>query len=158
MRGSLRKAVWRNGSASDYESGGCSFEYYLGHIFLSRPLLFCLIGIRIFRTPFRLDDLCPTATMNSYPIELLAQLAPVMFVAGLNPPTSSAPPTATGTPPTSSTPRAQDPFAPLIARLRTTLSGVRQVSIWRSEKAKTFQVVLVDKVGRSNRNLRCEFL
>ena len=27
-------AVWRNGSASDYESGGCSFEYYLGHLFL----------------------------------------------------------------------------------------------------------------------------
>ena len=26
-------AVWRNGSASDYESGGCSFEYYLGHTF-----------------------------------------------------------------------------------------------------------------------------
>ena len=26
-------AVWRNGSASDYESGGCSFEYYLGHVF-----------------------------------------------------------------------------------------------------------------------------
>ena len=32
---SLLKAVWRNGSASDYESGGCSFEYYLGHLFLS---------------------------------------------------------------------------------------------------------------------------
>ena len=30
-------AVWRNGSASDYESGGCSFEYYLGHIFLASP-------------------------------------------------------------------------------------------------------------------------
>ena len=28
-------AVWRNGSASDYESGGCSFEYYLGHFFFS---------------------------------------------------------------------------------------------------------------------------
>ena len=28
-------AVWRNGSASDYESGGCSFEYYLGHFFIS---------------------------------------------------------------------------------------------------------------------------
>ena len=26
-------AVWRNGSASDYESGGCRFEPYLGHIF-----------------------------------------------------------------------------------------------------------------------------
>ena len=28
------EAVWRNGSASDYESGGCSFEYYLGHLFI----------------------------------------------------------------------------------------------------------------------------
>ena len=26
--------MWRNGSASDYESGGCSFEYYLGHFFI----------------------------------------------------------------------------------------------------------------------------
>ena len=36
------KAVWRNGSASDYESGGCSFEYYLGHFFaflLANPLI-----------------------------------------------------------------------------------------------------------------------
>ena len=31
--GTTDKAVWRNGSASDYESGGCSFEYYLGHLF-----------------------------------------------------------------------------------------------------------------------------
>ena len=31
--GTTDKAVWRNGSASDYESGGCSFEYYLGHSF-----------------------------------------------------------------------------------------------------------------------------
>ena len=31
--GTTDKAVWRNGSASDYESGGCSFEYYLGHYF-----------------------------------------------------------------------------------------------------------------------------
>jgi len=89
--------------------------------------------------------------MNSYPLELLAQLAPVMFVAGLNPPTSPAspPPTPTLAPmsPTSpSTPRAQDPFASLVARLRTTLSTLRQVSIWQSEKGKTFQVVLVDKV------------
>ena len=33
------KAVWRNGSASDYESGGCSFEYYLGHIFSPSPIV-----------------------------------------------------------------------------------------------------------------------
>ena len=91
-------------------------------------------------------------------MELLAQLAPVMFVAGLNTSTSSAPqPVAAVSPPTSpvSLPalRAQDPFASLISRLQTTLSAVRQVSIWQSEKAKTFQVVLVDKVRRSHAHL-----
>jgi len=98
--------------------------------------------------------------MNSYPLELLAQLAPVMFVAGLNSPTSPASPPSTLPPmsPTSpSTPQAQDPFASLVARLRTTLSALRQVSVWQSEKVKTFQVVLVDKVRRSNTHLRYEF-
>ena len=44
-------AVWRNGSASDYESGGCRFEPYLGHIFSfstlgvpTRPEFFFLLG------------------------------------------------------------------------------------------------------------------
>ena len=100
--------------------------------------------------------------MNSYPMELLAQLAPVMFVAGLNPPTSPASPPVTPTSPpmspiSTSTPRAQDPFVSLITRLRTTLSALRQVSVWQSEKAKTFQVVLVDKVRRSNTHFRYEF-
>ena len=97
---------------------------------------------------FHLHDQCLTATMNSYPIELLAQLAPVMFVAGLNPPKS--PPSTATTPAPSSTTRPQDPFSLLIARLRTTLNALRQVSIWQSEDTKTFQVVLVDKVRRSN--------
>lgn len=94
--------------------------------------------------------------MNSYPIELLAQLAPVMFVAGLNPPPSS-PPQVTA-PASSSTPRAQDQFVPLVTRLRTTLSALRQVSIWQSEKTNIFQVVLVEKVRRSNVHHRYQFL
>ncbi|KAF5393288.1 hypothetical protein D9757_000463 [Collybiopsis confluens] len=36
--------------------------------------------------------------MNSYPLELLAQLAPVMFVAGLNPPASPPPPPTASNP------------------------------------------------------------
>ena len=113
-------------------------------------------------TSLRLDGQSLTATMNSYPLELLAQLAPVMFVAGLNPPKSpTSPPTSPTSPPINlaspSTPRPQDPFASLITRLRTTLSALRQASIWQSEKAKTFQVVLVDKVRGSNACLRYEF-
>ena len=159
--GTTDKAVWRNGSASDYESGGCSFEYYLGHSFVFFPRSFLDHNPRLY-TLLCLHDHSLAATMNSYPLELLAQLAPVMFVAGLNSPTSPAspPPTPTVPPmsPTSpSTPRAQDPFASLVARLRTTLSALRQVSIWQSEKARAFQVVLVDKVRRSSTRLRYEF-
>ncbi|KAI0645251.1 Gryzun, putative trafficking through golgi-domain-containing protein [Trametes meyenii] len=80
--------------------------------------------------------------MNSYPPELLVQLAPVMFVAGLDPqPPASAPPT---TPSTPQTPR-QDPFQILSLRLRDALVAQRKVAIWQPEKSKTFQVVLVDK-------------
>ena len=128
----------------------------------SVTFLFSSTLISICNFAPRLHDQCPAATMNSYPIELLAQLAPVMFVAGLNPPTSPAsPPVAPTSPPMSptspSTPRTQDQFASLITRLRATLSALRQVSIWQSEKAKTFQVVLVDKVRRPSAHLRYEF-
>lgn len=69
--------------------------------------------------------------MNSYPPELLAQLAPVMFVGGLDVPASG---------------KSQDPFASLTHRLRDALGSQRKVAIWQPEKSKTFQVVLVDKV------------
>ena len=86
--------------------------------------------------------------MNSYPPELLVQLAPVMFVAGLDaqpPPTPSSPP-----PNTPTTPQArQDPFYVLTIRLRDALLAQRKVAIWQPEKSKTFQVVLVDKVRPS---------
>ncbi|KAJ3553164.1 hypothetical protein NM688_g3760 [Phlebia brevispora] len=75
--------------------------------------------------------------MNSYPPELIAQLAPVMFVAGLG-----SPPPATS--PQSPAPKSQDPFAVLAARLKETLSAQRKVAVWAPDKSKTFQVVLVD--------------
>lgn len=69
--------------------------------------------------------------MNSYPVELLAQLAPVMFVAGLGP--ASAPP-----------PVSQDPFALLVSRLRDTLQSQLRPSVWAPDRSKSFQMVLVD--------------
>ncbi|KAF9022277.1 hypothetical protein BDZ89DRAFT_208493 [Hymenopellis radicata] len=78
--------------------------------------------------------------MNSYPPELLVQLAPVMFVAGLDaplvPPSSPAP---------STTSKSQDAFAVLTMRLRDALLSQRKVAIWQPEKAKSFQVILVDR-------------
>ncbi|PPQ63022.1 hypothetical protein CVT24_005968 [Panaeolus cyanescens] len=86
--------------------------------------------------------------MNSYPPELLTQLAPVMFVAGLDVQTSTATITpsspSTPTPPIPTPPKSQDPFQVLILRLRDALLAQRKVAIWQPEKNKTFQVVLVD--------------
>ncbi|KAG2016097.1 glutathione transferase omega-1 [Coprinopsis cinerea AmutBmut pab1-1] len=76
--------------------------------------------------------------MNSYPPELLVQLAPVMFVAGLDVP-PPPPPDAEGN---ASKP---DPFQVLAIRLREALTNQRKVAIWQSDKSKTFQVILVDK-------------
>ena len=78
--------------------------------------------------------------MNSYPPELLVQLAPVMFVAGLG-----TLPSATA--PASPAPKAQDPFAVLAARLKEALLAQRKVAVWAPDKSKTFQVVLVEPVS-----------
>lgn len=67
--------------------------------------------------------------MNSYPPELLAQLAPIMFVAGLDSPAT----------------KSQDAFQVLTLRLRDALLAQRKVAIWQPEKTKSFQVVLVDR-------------
>ncbi|KAG5731761.1 UPF0636 like protein [Termitomyces sp. T112] len=75
--------------------------------------------------------------MNSYPPELLAQLAPVMFVAGLDEETPSQPSAQISA-------KGND-FALLASRLRETLQTQRKVAIWQPEKTKTFQVILVDK-------------
>ncbi|KAG6857740.1 hypothetical protein H0H87_004156 [Tephrocybe sp. NHM501043] len=77
--------------------------------------------------------------MNSYPPELLAQLAPVMFVAGIDAGTTSQPPTPT------SSKSSRDDFALLASRLREALQAQRKVAVWQPEKAKTFQVILVEK-------------
>ncbi|KAI0724685.1 Gryzun, putative trafficking through golgi-domain-containing protein [Fomitopsis betulina] len=69
--------------------------------------------------------------MNSYPAELLTQLAPVMFIGGLDPPPASG--------------KTTDPFVVLSHRLREALVNQRKVAIWQPEKKKTFQVILVDK-------------
>lgn len=77
--------------------------------------------------------------MNSYPSELLAQLAPVMFVAGLD---VQTPPESV-----SETQRPQlDPFDVLTIRLRDALVAQRKPAIWQPDKSKTFQAILVDKV------------
>ncbi|KAJ6497565.1 Gryzun, putative trafficking through golgi-domain-containing protein [Mycena sanguinolenta] len=86
--------------------------------------------------------------MNSYPPELLAQLAPVMFVAGLDVPPSTPAPVAQS-PTTPSTPRAQqDPFASLSSRLREAFVAQRKVAIWQPEQSKSFQIIPVDKAVR----------
>ncbi|KAF8963658.1 Gryzun, putative trafficking through golgi-domain-containing protein [Flammula alnicola] len=79
--------------------------------------------------------------MNSYPPELLAQLAPVMFIAGLDVPPTIATPGS----PTAAVPKPQDAFQVLTLRLREALLAQRKVAIWQPEKKKSFQVILVDK-------------
>lgn len=88
--------------------------------------------------------------MNSYPPELLAQLAPVMFVAGLDvpPPQTSATAATPITTPQSPAPKFTDPFHGLLSRLRDALSSQRKVAIWQPDKSKTFHVILVDKEVR----------
>ncbi|OCH86086.1 hypothetical protein OBBRIDRAFT_890731 [Obba rivulosa] len=77
--------------------------------------------------------------MNSYPSELLNQLAPVMFVAGLEDLTLQPPQTPTRTT------APQDPFAALSTRLREVLLSQRKAAIWQPEKNRTFKVLLADK-------------
>ncbi|KAH7928708.1 hypothetical protein BV22DRAFT_1004322 [Leucogyrophana mollusca] len=97
--------------------------------------------------------------MNSYPPELLSQLAPVMFVAGLDAPTSTSTPPAPPTPqsathphtPSSAPPtpsKSQDSFAQLASRLRDALQSQRKPTIWAPERTKTFHIILVDKAIR----------
>ena len=86
-------------------------------------------------------------TTNSYPPELLAQLAPVMFVAGLD---VQTPPAETVTTGSGEAQRpALDPFDVLSIRLRDALVAQRKPAIWQPDKSKTFQVILVDKVHPS---------
>ncbi|KAJ7350608.1 Gryzun, putative trafficking through golgi-domain-containing protein [Mycena albidolilacea] len=87
--------------------------------------------------------------MNSYPPELLAQLAPVMFVAGLDVPAPGTPAPVAQSPTTPTTPKLhQDPFVLLTTRLREALLAQRKVAIWQPEKSKSFQIIPVDKTVR----------
>lgn len=87
--------------------------------------------------------------MNSYPLELLAQLAPVMFVAGLDPPSvPPVSPTQAPQSPSQAKPAQQDPFALLALRLREAFLSQSKVSIWAPEKSKTFQIIPVDRSVR----------
>jgi hypothetical protein len=79
--------------------------------------------------------------MNSYPIEFLAQLAPVMFVAGLG--VEPSPKQPADQPAASKSP--SDAFSILCSRLREALSSQRKVAVWQPDKSKVFQVALVDK-------------
>ncbi|KAF7321602.1 hypothetical protein MKEN_00681300 [Mycena kentingensis (nom. inval.)] len=81
--------------------------------------------------------------MNSYPPELLTQLAPIMFVAGLDAP--QAAPAVAQSPTTPTTPRQQpDPFVLLASRLKDAFLAQRKVAIWQPDKQKTFQIISVD--------------
>jgi hypothetical protein len=93
----------------------------------------------------RISSLDDYRNMNSYPPELLVQLAPVMFVAGLDVPPPPEPAPSTSDPPSLPRP-AQDPFNLLTIRLRDALLSQRITAIWQPDKSKTFQTVLVEKV------------
>lgn len=96
--------------------------------------------------------------MNSYPSELLMQLSPVMFVAGLNattpPPGSqnSASGESEADDEEQPTKKSADPFVLLAQRLREVLMAQRRISAWQPSagqpagQVKVFQTVLVDKV------------
>lgn len=111
--------------------------------------------------------------MNSYPVELLAQHVPLMFVAGLTddlpqspgPTSPSVSRSTSGT--MSSAPSSgsvgaasagmttsqsgdssslQDPFTDLVSRLRTALTYRKKGVVWDPNRAKGFQIILVDRV------------
>jgi hypothetical protein len=72
----------------------------------------------------------PSISMNSYPIELLVQHAPLMFVAGLELPKGK-----------------QDPFHALITRLREVLGARPKGLVWDKHRSSAFNILLVDKVS-----------
>ncbi|OBZ70000.1 Trafficking protein particle complex subunit 11 [Grifola frondosa] len=92
--------------------------------------------------------------MNSYPPELLVQLAPVIDAYDAsNASNTGDASTTSGTSDISNTSdtgsptiKESDPFAVLAVRLRDALISQRKASIWQPEKSKTFQIILVDKV------------
>ena len=109
--------------------------------------------------------------MNSYPLELLAQHVPLMFVAGL---TEGLPPDTPSSPVTipsnavvspkslgpsssvdiaadhpSAAPTEDELFLNLTARLRSALTYRKKGVIWDPNRSKAFHIVLVDKVNNA---------
>jgi len=68
--------------------------------------------------------------MNSYPIELLCQHVPLMFIAGLDLPKDT-----------------KDPFHPLVTRLRESFLSLPKGLVWDQERSTNFNILLVDKVS-----------
>lgn len=97
--------------------------------------------------------------MNSYPVELLVQHAPLMFVAGLGDSSSSPVPNSAngdllGAPPLherrgSVNQDAKDPFLVLSSRLRNSFASRRRGAVWDLNKSHHFNILLVDKVNAS---------
>lgn len=95
--------------------------------------------------------------MNSYPVELLVQHAPLMFVAGLGDSSSSPVPNAAngdllGAPSLherrgSVNQDAKDPFVVLTSRLRNSFASRRRGAVWDLNKSHHFNILLVDKVN-----------
>lgn len=107
--------------------------------------------------------------MNSYPVELLVQHAPLMFVAGLDaqpqspasvpaaiPVNGSDGPRSPGLSPSPLPAHerrgsvnhdgTRDPFLVLASRLRASFAARRRGAIWDMNKSHHFNVILVDKV------------
>lgn len=69
--------------------------------------------------------------MNSYPVELLCQHAPLMFIAGLDLPKDT-----------------KDSFYSLVTRLRELFLSRPKGLVWDQERSTNFNILLVDKVSR----------
>ncbi|GAA5896567.1 uncharacterized protein JCM6883_006946 [Sporobolomyces salmoneus] len=78
--------------------------------------------------------------MESYPTEFTFQISPLLFVAGLNPPSTS-----NGAPPEA--PAPTDPFDILTAALRKTFASRRGFQLWDNSRGQNheFHTLLVDK-------------
>ena len=99
--------------------------------------------------------------MNSYPVELLVQHAPLMFVAGLDPATAGGDTiSSSSTSPAPVDPHmqqherrgsmnqdAKDPFVVLTSRLRNSFATRRRGAVWDLNKSRHFNILLVDKVS-----------
>lgn len=94
-------------------------------------------------------------SMNSYPVELLVQHAPLMFVAGLEDIAASGQPIPVNGDALASPAQerrasvnqdSRDSFSVLTSRLRNSFASRRRGAVWDLNKSNHFSVILVDKV------------